>query len=368
MISLFYIIAILILIYFAYPLWLNFVCLKTKQCENKLEDVLGISVVLLCYNGEKDIQTKIHTLLKELEQFETAELIIIDDHSTDGSITILEKFSKNEKVRLFLKPEHKGIPHTMNLAISVAKHEIVIFSDQRQHILPNVLNKLVKAIMQEDVGAVSACISSSSKDLCGSIIRRHENYLKYCESKTGNLIGVYGPLYAIKKSLFSPIPENIILDDLFLSLKILRTKNIRFLNECLIVDDSIRELYNYKRAKRYLTGFIQILKNKEVISDLCLKQKTMLFCHKYLRLLFPVLFFVAYVLCGILAISDNVFLIIFILLTFLILFSLLPFFSGILTGLRNFFRINIFYLIALPHILISRLYKSEITLPQDERS
>ncbi|NTV84884.1 MAG: glycosyltransferase, partial [Bacteroidales bacterium] len=213
--------AFMILLYLAYPVWLAMSSTVKDVDVDGNKAIEGVSLVLLSFNGGEYLKEKIDFLLKELSVFKAYELIIIDDHSEDGSREILEKFQENKSIRLIIKAQQKGIPDSMNRAVKCARYETIVFCDQRQQLSVNILNRLVEPLKMNNVGAVSACISEHDKSHCCSRIRSFENYIKCHESKTGNLIGVYGPLYAIKKSCYSHIPEYIILDDLYLSLKIL---------------------------------------------------------------------------------------------------------------------------------------------------
>ena len=137
-------------------------------------------------------------------------------------------------------------------------------------------------------------------------------------------MGVYGPLYAIKKECYTVIPDYIILDDLYLSLKILKSKQIKIIKECQIIDEEIVVLYDYNRAKRYIYGFLQLIKENELISKLNTRQMIMLFWHKYLRLSIPVFLFLSYICLGILSIFQLTYLVIFVIITLLTVLSVIP--------------------------------------------
>jgi hypothetical protein len=243
----------------------------------------------------------------------------------------------------------------MNIGVNCAKYDYIIFCDQRQRLSENILQRIIEPLKYKNIGAVSGCISHLDKENKYSIIRRHENFIKSNESKAGSLIGVYGPFYAIKKQCYSEIPDYIILDDLYLSLRILKTKQIILKDDCLIIDNNFSKLYDYKRTKRYMVGFLQILKEKTIISDLSKKQKIMLIWHKYLRLLIPVFLFLSYVNTGIMITHGVEYTIIFTIFTVLILVSLFSNLFKFQFRVKNFIRMNIFYFIALTDIFINNV-------------
>jgi len=319
-----------------------------------MKEIDGVTLVLLSYNGRDYLEEKIRVLLEDLRVFPHHEMIIVDDHSEDGSQEVISKFAGEEGLRIILKDEHRGIPHTMNLAVEKARYDNIIFCDQRQEASHNILKKLSEPLGNDEIGAVSACISQLDKNGCTSLIRRYENFLKAAESRAGSLMGVYGPLYAMKKGCYIPIPEQIILDDLYLSLGIMASKKISLLEDCRIYDEHICSLTDYRRIRRYLRGFLQIITARDMLSKLPARQLIMLLWHKYLRLLIPVLLFLSYISTGILTMYNPAYLLPFILFTVLGILSLTPAISRMKNLFIHFARINILYILAMGEILIRR--------------
>ena len=353
MIIVFWITSVVILVYLAYPAWLLAFSSDDPEMGKETGEIQSVSLILLSYNGKQFLKDKINFLLNELNHFQHYELIIIDDNSTDGSKEILDNFKSIVKVTIICKKEQRGIPHSMNMGVNIAKYNTILFCDQRQELSDNVLQQIVEPLVYTEVGAVSGYISHLDKDNCISVVRKHENFLKSIENNAGNLIGVYGPLYAIKKDCYSDIPEHIILDDLFLSLRILKTKRVVMREDCQIIDNNFSLLYDYKRTKRYLKGFLQILKDKTLIRDLSTKQKVMLIWHKYFRLLIPFFLFLSYVSTGMMVTQGVEYIIIFSLLTILGFVALFPNIFKIQFRMKNFVRMNILYMIAFSDIFIN---------------
>src|SRR5205814_839639 len=65
-----------------------------------------------------------------------------------------------------------------------------------------------------------------------SLYWRYETFLKRCEGRLGALLGSNGAIYAIRRALFAPIPDDTIVDDFVLPLRAkLRT-------DCAIIYDA----------------------------------------------------------------------------------------------------------------------------------
>jgi poly-beta-1,6-N-acetyl-D-glucosamine synthase len=346
----------IIALYFLYPLYLHTFFTVDIKDDREQSEINGVSLILLACNGKKYLKEKIAFLLDELSSFQQYELIIIDDSSTDGTIDLLSTYQGKDHVRVIVKEKQEGIPNSMNMGVGMAQYPCIVFCDQRQKLSGKIIKKIVDPLKYDNVGAVSGCISHLDKDSNFSLIRRYENLLKVLESNLGCLIGVYGPFFAIKKQSYEHIPEDIILDDLYLSLRIMRTKNVLMRLDCKIYDDNFSALYGYKRVRRYLSGFLQILNDKTLIRELNTKQRMMLIWHKYLRLVFPTFLFLCYFSLALRIAVDEFYMLSFILISALLIFSLLPDKFTVRCRFKNIVRLNIFYFFALPDILIRKLF------------
>lgn len=347
---------VIIGIYLLYPIFLKLFC-SCKTDYTVDENInKGVSLILLSFNGKDYLKAKIEFLLNELSNFEQFELIVIDDNSQDGSAKLLEEYTNNVRIKIIQKNIQRGIPNSMNLGVEESSYEQIIFCDQRQYIAEGSLSKIVEPLQYIEIGAVSGCLSARDKEAKNSFARQHENDIKINESKSGNLIGVYGPFYAIRKSSYSSIPDHIILDDLYLSLKILQSKCVVMMNGCLMTDDNFSKLYNYTRTKRYLSGLLQLLAEKNLIGQLSGKQQIMLLWHKFFRLLIPPVFVICYVLLGLNLTTSPIYALGFVVASLFCLCAVLQMIMKFSSRIISFFRINMLYFIAFIDILLSKVF------------
>ena len=82
--------------------------------------MIPISAILPVRNAAKWLPTTFPSVLANLES--TDELIVIDDGSTDSSLSILKKLSKDKELRI-LNGKGKGLVHALNLGLEFASHE-----------------------------------------------------------------------------------------------------------------------------------------------------------------------------------------------------------------------------------------------------
>ena len=84
----------------------------------------AISVIIPCYNHEKYIHETIESVLSQT--FDDYEIIIVNDGSTDNSLSIINSYAKKypHKIRV-IDQKNKGVVIARNNAISLAKADLI---------------------------------------------------------------------------------------------------------------------------------------------------------------------------------------------------------------------------------------------------
>ena len=94
--------------------------------ENKI--VGKVSVIMPVYNAERFLCEAIDSVLNQ--SYESFELIVIDDCSSDSSYDILCEYEKKDsRVKVYKNEENKGVSFTRNFGVSKAKSEYVALID-----------------------------------------------------------------------------------------------------------------------------------------------------------------------------------------------------------------------------------------------
>lgn len=84
-----------------------------------------VSVVCLCYNQQKFVKVAIQSVLDQ--RYPNVELIIVDDHSTDGSKEVIEQFiASHPGIKFFPLDKNIGNCKAFNLAYKHAKGDYII--------------------------------------------------------------------------------------------------------------------------------------------------------------------------------------------------------------------------------------------------
>lgn len=84
---------------------------------------MKVSIITVVFNGEKDIERTIKSIINQT--YENIEYIIIDGASTDGTLEIIKKYK--DKIDYWTSESDSGIYDAMNKGIDVATGEYINF-------------------------------------------------------------------------------------------------------------------------------------------------------------------------------------------------------------------------------------------------
>ncbi|MBZ4027788.1 glycosyltransferase [Lactobacillus johnsonii] len=113
-----------------------------------------VSVIIPVFNAGKNVENCIQSLLNQT--YKNFEILIIDDGSTDNTLTILEKYERNKKIKV-IHQTNSGVSTARNLGISKANGKYIGFVDADDRVRPNYLEDLVVAIETEKNIDVAIC-------------------------------------------------------------------------------------------------------------------------------------------------------------------------------------------------------------------
>lgn len=106
-----------------------------------------ISIVVASYNYENYIAETLNSLFKQT--YKSYEIIIVDDGSSDHSVQVIKKTIRN-RINAFLyqhpNKENRGLPKTVELAVSKAKGDYIAFCEADDFWSPHHLEEKVAVI------------------------------------------------------------------------------------------------------------------------------------------------------------------------------------------------------------------------------
>ena len=109
-----------------------------------------ITVIMPVYNGEKYIEKSIGSVFGQ--DYSAIELIVVNDGSLDGSLSLLEQLQQHEPHNVHLQiidQENQGICRSRNRAIHAAQGEYILFIDQDDSMKPDCVSQLYRALVEK---------------------------------------------------------------------------------------------------------------------------------------------------------------------------------------------------------------------------
>lgn len=182
-----------------------------------------ISVCMATYNGAKYIRPQIESILAQLGPND--EVIVSDDGSTDGTISILKSY-KDKRIHIYAhtfegKKECIGDVVSANFehAIRMAKGDYIFLSDQDDIWIEGKVEKMVAALQRAEVAVSNAwLLRDDNINNCTELLYNGRNPLKNYFLKKGKYYGCCMALRAKALSYVLPFPQPLPLHDTWLGL------------------------------------------------------------------------------------------------------------------------------------------------------
>jgi biofilm PGA synthesis N-glycosyltransferase PgaC len=201
-----------------YPLLVAILARFSRRAVKKESIEKTVSVVLPVYNGEAFLADKIRSILNLDYPKELMEILVVSDGSDDGTESIARSFY-DHGVKLIALPRG-GKARALNSALAQAKNDVIVLTDVRQPLDHRSLRRLIECFADPTIGVVSANLfirqGEKEEEANIGLYRRYEAWIREQLSSFRSVIGASGCYYAIRKDLVRPMPENTLLDDVYL--------------------------------------------------------------------------------------------------------------------------------------------------------
>ncbi len=126
---------------------------STTRAEGRFPEV---SVIMATRNNGDTIAAAIRSILHQ--RGVSVELIVVDDGSTDHSVTVVKEIAEiDRRVRLLLNGEHRGTGYSRNQGMAAAQGEFITFQDGDDSSHPLRPLKQISALRSNPTRKIVTC-------------------------------------------------------------------------------------------------------------------------------------------------------------------------------------------------------------------
>jgi cellulose synthase/poly-beta-1,6-N-acetylglucosamine synthase-like glycosyltransferase len=256
-----------------------------------------VSIVIAAHNERERLEKKIQNCLSLDYPKDKLQIIVSLDGLSPGSESFLVP---HRGVIVVQSRSHRGKASALNRAMRHATGEIIVFADVRQTFHRAAVRELTANFADSRVGAVSGELilndereAEASSDV--GLYWRYEKAIRWMESEIHSVPGATGAIYAIRRELYQQLPEDTLIDDVLVPMRIVLGGKRAVLDPAAKAYDTIAccPTAEFGRKVRTLAGNYQLLTQ---LPDLLVPWRNPIFfqflSHKIGRLLVPYALFV----------------------------------------------------------------------------
>src|SRR5262245_57959652 len=164
-----------------------------------------VSIIIAARNEADKIRQKIDHALALDYPAERREILVASDASDDATDEIVKEYVAHG-VQLVRAAQRRGKEYAQGLAVSVAKGDILVFTDAATILEPDALWRLVTNFADPTIGAVSTedvIVDDQGNPTAEGLYVKYEMWVRRLEGRFHSLVGLSGSCFAIRKELCS---------------------------------------------------------------------------------------------------------------------------------------------------------------------
>lgn len=234
---------------------------KPQKRELPADDQLPDVTLMICAYNEQDI---VDFKMENTHQITYPKLHVVwvTDGSNDSTNDLLAKY---HDVEVIYSPERRGKTAALNHGLSTVKDELIVMTDANTMLNPEAIHEIVRCFMDPQV----ACVAGEKRVAARhegqaaaegeGLYWKYESTLKCLDGEFYSAMGAAGELCAIRRSLYEPMPENALLDDFVMSLRMVdKGYKIAYTSDAYAMEYGSADLAEEsKRKRRIAAGGLQ---------------------------------------------------------------------------------------------------------------
>ena len=227
------------------------------------DEALPDVTFMICAYNEQDV---VAMKMDNTHQFDYPQdklhIVWVTDGSTDGTN---ERLSHYPDVTVVYSPERRGKTAALNHGISQVTSDITVMTDANTMVNPQAIREIVRCFLDPQV----ACVAGEKRVMARhegqaaaegeGLYWKYESALKRLDSELYSAMGAAGELNAIRTSLYEPMPENALLDDFVMSMRLVdKGYKIAYTSDAYAMEYGSADIHEEsKRKRRIAAGGLQ---------------------------------------------------------------------------------------------------------------
>ena len=227
------------------------------------DDALPHVTLMICAYNEEDVVEQKMANTRQLDYpVEKLHVMWVTDGSSDGTN---ERLSQYPDVEIIFTPERKGKTAALNHGIGLVKTELTMMTDANTMVNPEAVREIVRCFQDPQV----ACVAGEKRVMARNeqqtaaesegLYWRYESALKRMDSEFYSAMGAAGEINAIRTHFYRPMPENALLDDFVMSMRMVdEGYRIAYTSDAYAMEYGSADLQEEsKRKRRIAAGGLQ---------------------------------------------------------------------------------------------------------------
>lgn len=259
--------ALVVYVYAGYPLLL---LVWSRVAPRPVHPALTeppVSVIIAARDEAEALDRKIDNLRSLDYPASHLQIVVVADGGHPATSAVLRRRT-GQVTAVYVR--RGGKARALNAGVEAARHDVLVFADVRQRFDRQALHGLVAPLADPTVGGVSgelfldAATGDGQRSDIGEGIGgywKYEKWLRRHESLVGSTMGATGAIYALRRSLWRPLPADTILDDVLAPMRaVLAASRVVFASDARAFDPIAPSGVELQRKIRTLAGNYQILR------------------------------------------------------------------------------------------------------------
>jgi biofilm PGA synthesis N-glycosyltransferase PgaC len=221
----------------------------------------SVTACLPVYNGAAHLPVKLASLLAQ-DHPGAIEILVYCDGCSDDSEAVARRLAAEPaaggRIRVIAEAQRRGKPSGLNRMGALATGELLLLNDVRQPLSPGALHALTLAFADPTVGCATGNLVLDGGAGSG-VYWRYENWIRRQESSFRGMFGMTGPIAMIRRADLGTLPEDLILDDVWIPTRLaLGGRRCVLVPEAEARDVAFADDREFGRKVRTLAGNYQL--------------------------------------------------------------------------------------------------------------